>query len=243
MFDYLTEPARHAVGMGHDEARLLRQTYVGSEHLLLGLVRSEEGVAAGVLSDLGITPERVRDVVAIGSASPEAKSGKPRYTPRAKMALALALRETLAFGDFFVGTAHILLALTRVSEGRAARIIFDLGLDPGQVGGAVLSVRSAPDGSWRAGGWDEPVAPGSQPFPTGGPGPLRGTAVRAAVEVAMWAAASNAREQKRDIDLGDLLLALAEGWPEDAVAQVLADAGIDAARLREAVQAARRRGK
>lgn len=243
MFECLTEPARHAVGMAQDEARLLRQTYLGSEHLLLGLVRAEEGVAAGVLSNLGITPVRVRDVVAIGSASPQVKSGKLRYTPRAKMALELALRETLAFGDSFVGTAHILLALTRVSEGRAARIIFDLGVDPGQVGGEVLSARSAPDGSWRAGAWAEPVAPGSRPFPTGGPGPLRATAVRAAVEVAMWSAASNAGEEKRDIDLGDLLLALAEGWPEDAVAQVLAEAGIDAARLREAVRTARRRGE
>jgi ATP-dependent Clp protease ATP-binding subunit ClpC len=70
------------------------------------------------------------------------------------MALELALREALAFGDSYVGTAHILLALMRVSDGGAARILFDLAVEPGRVGGEVLRLRSAPDGSWRAGAWE-----------------------------------------------------------------------------------------
>lgn len=241
MFERFTEPARHVLELAQDEARSLRHDYVGSEHVLLALLRPEEGVAANVLNDLGITPEQVRDAVPIGGASPEVMEGQLRLTPRAKMALELALREALAFGDCYVGTAHILVALTRVSDGGAARILFDLGVDPARVGGEVLRVRSAPDGSWQAGAWEESIAPGSMPVRTGGPAPLRATAVRAAVEVALWAAATNAREEKREVDMGDLLLVLTEGWPEDVVANVLAQAGIDASRLREAVEVARRR--
>jgi len=116
------------------------------------------------------------------------------------MALGLALRETLAFSDDYVGTAHILLALTRVSDGGAARILFDLGVDPERVGGEVLRMRSAPDGSWQPGAWEESTAPGSMPVPTKGPEPFRATAVRAAV--ALWAAAANAREESREVDFG-----------------------------------------
>lgn len=117
MFERFTEPARHVLELAQDEARSLRHHYVGSEHVLLALLRAEEGVAANVLNDLGITPEQVRDAVPIGGASPEVMEGQLRLTPRAKMALELAVREGLAFGDCYVGTAHILVALTRVSDG------------------------------------------------------------------------------------------------------------------------------
>jgi ClpA/ClpB-like protein len=242
MFERFTEPARDVLGLAQDEARLLGHNYVGSEHVLLALLRAE-GLAGAVLNDLRITPDQVREAVRIDGSCPEVASGRLRFTPRAKMALELALREALAFADYYVGTAHILLALMRVSDGRAARILFDLGVEPERVGGEVLRLRSAPDGSWRAGAWEESVAPGSMPVPTGCSGPLRATAVRAAVEVALWAAATTAREENREVDMGDLLLVLAEGWPEDVVAHVLTQAGIDAARVREAVEAARRRGE
>jgi hypothetical protein len=243
MFERFTEPARHMLRLAQDEARSLEHTYVGTEHLLLALLRAEDGVAAGVLNDLGITRERVRAVMPSSSGSPNVTEGRLDLTPRARMALALALREALAFGDYDVGTAHLLLALTRVSDGGAARILFDLGVDPERVGGEALRLRSAPDGSWQAGSWAEAIASGSSPVPTEDPGALRATAVRAAVEVALWAAATNAREENREVDLGDLLLALAEGWPKDVVAHVLAQAGLDATQLREAVEVARRRGE
>jgi hypothetical protein len=129
-----------------------------------------------------------------------------------------------------------------VGESRAARILFDLGADAEHIGGEVLRVRSTSGGSWEEGAWEEPIAPGTTPrdWP---PGPLRNTAVRAVVEVAMYAAAANAREANRPLDLGDLLLALVEGWPEDLMAHALAELEIDALGLREAVEVARRRGE
>jgi ATP-dependent Clp protease ATP-binding subunit ClpC len=138
MFERFTAPARQTVVFAQDEARLLGHGHMGSEHLLLGLLRAEEGVAAGVLKDLGITLERVRDAVRIGGSSAELTSGQSRFTPRAKKVLELALREVLAFRDRYTTTAHILLALTRVDESRATRILFDLGADAEQIGGEVL---------------------------------------------------------------------------------------------------------
>jgi ATP-dependent Clp protease ATP-binding subunit ClpA len=243
MFERFTEPVSDVLKLAQGEARSLGHSRVGTEHVLLGLVRARDGVAAAVLEDLDITTERVRHALPADIARPRATEGRLELTPRAKMTLELALRETLAFGDSYVGTAHVLLGLTRVSESRAARIMFDLGVDPQRAGHEVLRLRSAADGSWKGGVWNESVAAGSMPVATGSPGPRRATAVRAVVEVALWAAASNAREQDRDVDLGDLLVALAEGWPEDLVAQVLVQAGIDPSRLREAVETARRRGQ
>ena len=242
MFERFTAPARQMVGFAQDEARLLEHDYVGTEHLLLGLVRAEEGVAADVLTDLGITLERVRDAVRMAGSGAELISGQLRFTPRAKKALELALREVFAFRDGYITTAHILLALTRVDESRAARILFDLGADAEQIGGEVLRVRSTRGRSWEEGTWEEPIALGSTPGDWT-PGPLRATAVKAVAEVAMYAAASKAREADRPIDLGDLLLALVDGWPEDLVAHALAELEIDAARLREAVEVSRRRGQ
>jgi hypothetical protein len=227
MFERFTAPARRMVVFAQDEARLLGHSHIGSEHLLLGLLRAEDGVAAGVLKDLGITVERVRDAVRIGGSSAELTAGQSRFTPRAKKVLELALREVLAFRARYTTTAHIL---------------FDLGADAEQIGGEILRLRSTLGGNSEEGAWGEPIASGSTPreWP---PGPIRATAVRAVVEVAMYAAASNAREANHPIDLGDLLLALVEEWPEDLVALALAELEIDAARLREAVEVVRRRGE
>ena len=195
-----------------------------------------------MLTDLGITLERVRGAVRSGGSGAELTSGQLGLTPRAKKALELALREPFAFRDGYITTGHVLLALTRVAESRAARILFDLGADAEQIGGEVLRVRSTSGGSWEEGTWEEPIPPGTTPRDWA-PGPLKNTAVRAVVEVALNAAAANAREAKRPRELGDLLLALVEGWPEDLMAHALAELEIDAARLRKAVEVARRRGE
>jgi ATP-dependent Clp protease ATP-binding subunit ClpC len=153
MFERFTAPVRQMVVFAQDEGRLLGHSHMGSEHLLLGLLRAEEGVAAGVLKDLGITLERVRDAVRIGGSSAGLTSGQPRFTPRAKKALELALREALAFRDGYTTTAHILVALMRVGESRAARILFDLGADAEQIGGELLRLRSTMGGNSEEGAW------------------------------------------------------------------------------------------
>lgn len=153
--------------------------------------------------------------------------------------LELALREVLAFGDSHVGTAHVLLGLTRANDDVADRLLSNLGADPDRVAEEVLRLRSAADGSWREGAWEEPAGDRSRSASSRRHRPLRATAVRAAAEVALNAANTSAREAQRPIDLGYLLLALAEGWPEDLVALAFAELGIDVDRVREAVQAAR----
>ena len=169
MFENFTAPARRMVGFAQDEARLPEHHYIGSEHLLLGLLRAEEGVAADVLKDLGITLERVRDVVRIGGSSAEPTSDRLRITPRARKVLEIAQRERLGFRDAYITTAHILLELTRLGESRAARILFDLGSGAEHIGGEVLRLRSTMGGSWEEGAWEEPIAPGSTPAATGPP--------------------------------------------------------------------------
>ena len=197
-------------------------------------------MAARVLGHVGVTLERVRAEVANTTASgEEVTPGRVRFTPRARKVLELPLREALAFRDGPITTGHILLALTRVKDGTAARVLFDLGTDVERLSGEILALRSGP--TWEDGAWEESMASGSTPAPTDPPGPLRATAVRAVVEVALWAAAANAGEEDRLVDVGDLLLALAERWPDDLVARTFAELEIDVERVREAVEAARRR--
>jgi ATP-dependent Clp protease ATP-binding subunit ClpA len=241
VFERFTAAARQAVLFAPEEARLLNHGYVGSEHVLLGLLRVEEGVAARALKSVGVTHERVRGhLVRVAGTREGGNSDQLPFTPRAKMVVELALREALAFSDGHIATAHILLALTRVNDGTATRVLFDLGADPQHVGGEVLDLRSGR--TWEEGGWEESPEPGSRAARTWPPEPLRATAVRAAVEVALLAAAAKARDEDRPVDLGDLLLALTEGWPGDLVARPLSGLGIDEHRLDEAVKAARRRG-
>jgi Clp amino terminal domain, pathogenicity island component len=240
VFERFTDPARQVVVAAQEEARLLKHDYIGTEHILLGLLRADEGVAARALRRVGVTLERARAEVANSTASgKEVTAGQVRLTPRAKKVLEIALREALAFRDGPITTGHILLALTRVNEGTAARVLFDLGTDVERLSGEVLALRSRP--TWEKGAWEEPMSSGATPAPTYPPGPLRATAVRAVVEVALYAAAAKAREEDRLLDLGHLLLALAERWPDDLVARTFAELEIDLERVREAVEAARRR--
>jgi ATP-dependent Clp protease ATP-binding subunit ClpA len=134
MFQKFTERARQVVVFAQLEARDLRHNYIGTEHLLLGLLREEEGVAARVLVSLGVTTDAVRDQVArlIGVGDEPPQAGQVPFTPRAKKALELALREALSLGHNYIGTEHVLLGVARVTDGVAARVLresFDVDAD------------------------------------------------------------------------------------------------------------------
>ena len=123
MFERFTERARQVVVQAQDEARSLRHNYIGTEHLLLGLMREEEGIAAVVLESLGLRIGEVRAQVArIIGVGDEAAAGQVPFTPRAKAVLEHSLKEAIALGHDYIGTEHILLGLMREPEGVAGRV-------------------------------------------------------------------------------------------------------------------------
>lgn len=143
MFERFTERARRVVVYAQEEARALSQNYIGTEHLLLGLIREEEGIAARALESMGINLEDVRaqveDIIGRGETQPP---GHIPFTPRAKKVLELSLREALQLGHNYIGTEHILLGLIREGEGVAARVLFNLGADLEKVRNQVIQLLS-----------------------------------------------------------------------------------------------------
>ena len=130
MFERFTDRARRVVVLAQEEARLLNHNYIGTEHILLGLIHEGEGVAAKALESLGISLEAVRaqveEIIGHGGQAP---SGHIPFTPRAKKVLELSLREALQLGHNYIGTEHILLGLIREGEGVAAQVLVKLGAD------------------------------------------------------------------------------------------------------------------
>jgi ATP-dependent Clp protease ATP-binding subunit ClpA len=131
MFERFTKRARRVVVLAQEEARMLGHDYIGTEHLLLGLVHEGTGVAAQALESLGITQQAVRQQVEeiIGRGHQDPQSGHIPFTPQAKKALELSLREALQIGHNYIGTEHILLGLIREGEGPAAQVLASLGAD------------------------------------------------------------------------------------------------------------------
>ena len=145
MFERFTERARQVVVLAQEEARSLKHNYIGTEHLLLGLLREEEGVAARVLESLEVSVEEVRAaVVRIVGSGEESPQGQIPFTPRAKKVLELALREALSLGHNYIGTEHILLGLIREDEGVAARMLLDLDAEPDKIRNEVMRMLSGP---------------------------------------------------------------------------------------------------
>ncbi len=168
MFERFTDRARRVVVLAQEEARLLNHNYIGTEHILLGLIHEGEGVAAKALESLGISLEAVRsqveEIIGQGGASP---SGHIPFTPRAKKVLELSLREALQLGHNYIGTEHILLGLIREGEGVAAQVLVKLGADLSRVRQQVIQLLSgysgpAGQGSGSSGG------PGKEPATAGG---------------------------------------------------------------------------
>jgi ATP-dependent Clp protease ATP-binding subunit ClpC len=141
MFERFTDRARRVVVLAQEEARMLSHNYIGTEHILLGLIHEGEGVAARALESLGISLEAVRQQVEeiIGQGQ-EAPSGHIPFTPRAKKVLELSLRESLQLGHNYIGTEHILLGLIREGEGVAAQVLVKLGADLNRVRQQVIQL-------------------------------------------------------------------------------------------------------
>jgi ATP-dependent Clp protease ATP-binding subunit ClpC len=162
VFERFTERARMVVVMAQEEARTLRHNYIGTEHILLGLLREEEGLAAQALGSLDITLEAVRGlVVRIVGSGEEVIAGQIPFTPRAKKVLELALREALSLGHDYIGTEHVLLGLVRENEGVATRILLDLGADSEKIHTEVLHTLYA-----HLGPGGQPIRPASSTPPT-----------------------------------------------------------------------------
>jgi ATP-dependent Clp protease ATP-binding subunit ClpC len=169
MFERFTDRARRVVVLAQEEARLLNHNYIGTEHILLGLIHEGEGVAAKALESLSISLEAVRsqveDIIGQGGSSP---SGHIPFTPRAKKVLELSLREALQLGHNYIGTEHILLGLIREGEGVAAQVLVKLGADLSRVRQQVIQLLSGYSGPASAGG--APSEGGKASATTGGSG-------------------------------------------------------------------------
>jgi ATP-dependent Clp protease ATP-binding subunit ClpC len=143
MFERFTDRARRVVVLAQEEARMLSHNYIGTEHILLGLIHEGEGVAAKALESLDISLEAVRgqveDIIGQGQQAP---SGHIPFTPRAKKVLELSLREALQLGHNYIGTEHILLGLIREGEGVAAQVLVKLGADLNRVRQQVITLVS-----------------------------------------------------------------------------------------------------
>ncbi|MEZ0166379.1 ATP-dependent Clp protease ATP-binding subunit [Kineococcus sp. LSe6-4] len=164
MFERFTDRARRVVVLAQEEARMLNHNYIGTEHILLGLIHEGEGVAAKALESLGISLDAVREQVQeiIGQGQ-QAPSGHIPFTPRAKKVLELSLREALQLGHNYIGTEHILLGLIREGEGVAAQVLVKLGADLNRVRQQVIQLLSGYQGKEpaTAGGPQEGTPSGS----------------------------------------------------------------------------------
>src|SRR5687767_9203259 len=165
MFERFTDRARRVVVLAQEEARMLSHNYIGTEHILLGLIHEGEGVAAKALESLDISLEAVRaQVEEIIGQGQQAPSGHIPFTPRAKKVLELSLREALQLGHSYIGTEHILLGLIREGEGVAAQVLQKLGADLNRVRQQVIQLLSGFQGK-------ESATAGAQTSGSGGEAP------------------------------------------------------------------------
>ena len=167
MFERFTDQARRIVALAQEEARTLNHNDVGTEHILLALIREGSGMAAQALTALGITEEAARQQVeeVLGRSQRGPQRGRAPFTPWAKKALELSLREAIAIGNSSIGTEHILLGLIRVGEGPAAQVLAGLGVDPNRVRQQVIRLVSASRGKAEPGPGRAAAGPGKGTLP------------------------------------------------------------------------------
>jgi ATP-dependent Clp protease ATP-binding subunit ClpC len=147
MFERFTDRARRVLVLAQEEARLLGHPFIGTEHVLLGLLAAEDGMGARALTSLGVKlePARARVSEILGSGITAGQGGSPPFTPRAKKVLELSLREALQLGQAYIGTEHLLLGLVREGEGVACQVLVGMGVDLGRVRQEVIGLMGVED--------------------------------------------------------------------------------------------------
>jgi ATP-dependent Clp protease ATP-binding subunit ClpC len=229
LFERFTERARQVVVLAQEEARTLKHDHIGVEHVLLGLLREHDGLAAQTLASFDITLERVRgEVVRIVGVGAAAGTGQMPFTPDAKRTLEVALQEARTLGHSYIGTEHILLALLTLREGVSARILLDCHAEPGQVRDAVIRTLTSPPASAQpatanapaasANGFEEWIRVGS------------GSGLRRLLMVAAARALDDGREA---VQPRDVLLALTR---DQQIGPVLAELGVDDAAILRVIE-------
>lgn len=165
MFERFTDRARHVLVLAQEEARGLNHNFIGTEHILLGLIHEGQGVGAKALEVLGVTVDaaraRVMETIGPGESTP---TGSPPFTSRAKKVLELSLREAMQLGHNYIGTEHMLLGLVREGEGVAATVLVELGADLERVRQQVIELLAGYQGATAAEsgtGSTQPVASGT----------------------------------------------------------------------------------
>ena len=153
MFERFTDRARRVIVLAQEEARTLQHNYIGTEHLLLGLIREGEGVAAKALASKGVTLDdtrkQVEEMIGKGNAAP---NGHIPFTPHAKQVLELSLREALQLGHSYIGTEHILLGLIREGEGVGTQVLIKMDVDLGELRSATIDMIHGNSGGANASG-------------------------------------------------------------------------------------------
>jgi ATP-dependent Clp protease ATP-binding subunit ClpA len=225
LFERFTEQARQVVVLAREEARTFKHDHIGTEHLLLGLLRERDGVGVNLLESLDVTVERVRgEVVRIVGVGEEAPPTQMPFSPEAKHVLERALQESLGLGHTFIGTDHILLGLVSDDAGPSGRILRDCGIEPEQLHRGVIERLSASHAQSRAIPGVRAITGPADPYAPFRIGPS------AAVRRVLMTAAARALEQGRQqIEPRDVLLALTQ---DEHLGPVLADLGADEAAVR-----------
>jgi ATP-dependent Clp protease ATP-binding subunit ClpC len=224
LFERFTESARQVVVLAQEEALTLKHDRIGAEHLLLGLLREHDGLAAHALQAFDITLERARgEVVRIVGVGDAAATGQMPFTPEAKRTLEAALEEVRALGHNYVGTEHLLLALIAVREGVSARILLDCHADPERIRAEVMRQLSGtrPRAAQRAADPGPPSGNGFEEWIRVGPG--------AGLRRLLMVAAARALDDGREgVQPRDVLLALTR---DQQIGPVLAELGVDDAAI------------
>jgi ATP-dependent Clp protease ATP-binding subunit ClpC len=234
LLERFTERARQVVVLAHEEARTLKHGQIGTEHLLLGLLREQDSVAAHVLGSFDITLERVRgEVVRIVGVGEEAGGGQLPLTAQAKRVLELGLQEATNLGHNYIGTEHLLLGLLTLGDGVSKRILLDCAVEPDQIRQAVISMLSGPGPQPQAAPPETPPASanGFEEWIRVGPG----AGVRRLLMVAAARALDDGRE---DIQARDVLMALTR---DEHTGPLLADLGVDDLAIARALERRRPR--